>query len=441
VDQWAPAAAVTAIAGFSLLFAMVGADARWLAALGRIITARGAIVNGVPFAAAPAAHWHNVIALAELAFWGLQSTLGDRGLALAQALAVGVAFGTLAIDAVSAGATRRSAASACLLTALGIAPALVIVRVQLFSLALFPVLLALLRADARRRSRKIWLSAPLLALWANLHGGVLAGLALTLLYLGLVRLRERPTHTVAIMALCVLALCANPAGTDVFAYFRGLLGNEAAQRGAGMWGPLSPSSPADLLLMAAAAVLAARAWRAGPRLWERVAIVLLAAMTVHAARSGIWLLFVLLAPAAVGTPVRSAWRARTVALAAAGSVGIVLGCLRGPAPSGADRQIIASAIARAGTTPILATDVAAEQVALAGGRVWASDPIDAFRRQAQRAYLEWTDGSPGGLNATGDIVRVALVAIGSGAAGLMEHTPSFHVVLRQHGYELLVRPG
>ena len=53
------------------------------------------------------------------------------------------------------------------------APALLVVRSQLFSLALFPLLVLLLRGEARAPSRRIWLLVPLVALWSNLHGGVL----------------------------------------------------------------------------------------------------------------------------------------------------------------------------------------------------------------------------------------------------------------------------
>src|SRR5919206_697253 len=72
--------------------AMIGPDARWLGALGRVILERGRIPHGVPFAAAPSGDWPNVPVLAELAFRGLTGLLGDRGLLLAQLAAVGVAL-------------------------------------------------------------------------------------------------------------------------------------------------------------------------------------------------------------------------------------------------------------------------------------------------------------------------------------------------------------
>jgi hypothetical protein len=172
--------AVAAIVATCALFATIGADARWLATLGHVIVSRGRVPVGIPFASAPSGHWTNALVLAELAFNALVQAFGDRGLMLAQLIAVAVAMGVLAKDALDGGGAPSATTRALLIAALGALPSLVIVRSQLFSLALFPILCALLRADARRPSRRIWLVVPLLALWANLHGAVLLGLAVVI---------------------------------------------------------------------------------------------------------------------------------------------------------------------------------------------------------------------------------------------------------------------
>ena len=97
-------AALAAIAG------TIGADARWLAALGRIIVDRREIPDGIPYASAPSAGWHNVPVLAELIFRGLTSVAGDRGLLLAQVVAVAAALAVLAWDLRRAGADDLSGA-------------------------------------------------------------------------------------------------------------------------------------------------------------------------------------------------------------------------------------------------------------------------------------------------------------------------------------------
>src|ERR1700722_1625471 len=150
---WRPAmpvaAAVIVIVAVAALLATVGADARWLAALGHVIVQRGSIPSGVPFAAAPTGHWPNALVLG-----GLERALGDRGLVLAQLLAVGAAMAVLARDSRLGGAQPAGIAVALMLAAVGTMPSLAIVRAQVFSLVLFPVLCVLLRAEARSASRR-----------------------------------------------------------------------------------------------------------------------------------------------------------------------------------------------------------------------------------------------------------------------------------------------
>jgi hypothetical protein len=290
-------------------------------------------------------------------------------------------------------------------------------------------------------SRRIWLIVPLLALWSNLHGAVLVGVAVALVYLGLVRLRARPIETVAVAAGCGLALCVNPAEIHAFAYYAGVLSNAAAQRGEGLWSPLSVTTPPDILCIAAAGILAVRAAHGRIRAWETIAVLLLAAMTVHASRSGIWLLFMLLTPATVGARPGSPWRRRVALMASASLVAIVVGALRGPALSGADSRTVEQAIGLARGTPILASDIAAEQIALAGGRVWVSNPIDAFARRIQVFYLEWLDGDRAGLAGVGTDVRVVVVSNSSPGASLMRRTPGFRKVAERRGFELFEKNG
>lgn len=85
-------------AGACALLSGIGADARWLAALGREIIERGSIPSGVPYAAAPSMDWVNVPVLGELIFHGLQTVGGDRGLLLAQVVAATAALIFLVLD-------------------------------------------------------------------------------------------------------------------------------------------------------------------------------------------------------------------------------------------------------------------------------------------------------------------------------------------------------
>jgi hypothetical protein len=84
--------------------------------------------------------------------------------------------------------------------------------------------------------------------------------------------------------------------------------------------------------------------------------------------------------------------------------------------------------------------VLAEQVELAGGRVWVGDPIDAFRRRDQALYLDWLDGRASGRAAL-DHARLVLVRPGSKAANAAARDPRLVRIARDARAELYrVRP-
>lgn len=424
-------ASIAAVLAVAAVLARVGADARWLAALGHVIVERHAIPGGIPFAGAPTSHWPNALVLAELCFYGLEHLFGDRGLMVAQLIATGGALAVLARDARSSGADVTGTSRALLLVSLGALPSLAIARVQMFSLLLFPVLLVLLRAEFRRPSWRLWLVVPLLALWSNLHGAALLGLLVVIVYLVLGRARLEPLCAAAVGLASLVALCLTPAGIGTISYYHGLLTNVAVQRGEGLWGPLSLTAPADIVTVLCAVVLGVYAWRARPPLWEAVMIGVLAVLTVKASRDGVWLLFAIVVPAAkpLGVPA-AADRARRwqglAPIAAAASL-LVLGfaVVRGPVAEGVSPALLARAVALAHGSPVLAADGIDEQVALAGGRIWVGNPIDAFSAREQSAYLDWLLGKADGRSALAAPVRIVLVPRGAPAQALMEHTPGF----------------
>jgi hypothetical protein len=435
------AAAVAVVVALAALLARVGADAQWLAALGHSIVAHGTIPKGVPFAAAPTSHWPNVLVLAELIFDGIETALGDRGLMLAQLLAVVVAMWVLARDGTDGGAEPAGIGVALLLAGVGALPSLAIARVQLFSIALFPALLALLRAESRRPSRRIWLVVPLIAVWSNLHGAVLLGEAVVLAYVLLSRFRRERGLSLAVAGTSVAALFLTPALWRAAAYYHGVVTNVAAQRGEGMWGGLSLSAPLDLVLIVAALLLSFRLLRARPALWEWCVIAALAVLTVQAARNGVWLLFFLVAPAARTIHPKRTWVGLMPIVVAASVAVIGFVVVRGPAAAGASRAVLAQAISMAGGSPVLADGSIDEQVALAGGRIWVGNPIDAFSRPDQAAYLDWIAGAPGGREALRPDVRIVLATRGTGAQRLMRATPAYQLVGGDIGTAIYQRIG
>src|SRR3954468_15928312 len=292
--------AVAAGSALCAAVAAVGADARWLAALGGAITRAGRIPASIPYASAPSHDWVNVPVLGELVFHWLESLGGDRALVAAQAFAVAAMLALVLRDMRASGATDT--ACALVLTAIPFAAvsSLFVVRAQLFSLPLFALALLLVRGEARTPSRRIWLLVPLIALWSNLHGAVLTALVVATAYLLLDRLRQDRGVALGVLAASWAALFVTPALSRTGKYYVGVLHSEPAASGFGLWAPLSLHNPLDVLFVAVAGPLLCLALRAQPRRWELFCLAVLAAGTVHVGRNSIWLVLFVAAPAARG---------------------------------------------------------------------------------------------------------------------------------------------
>jgi hypothetical protein len=420
---------VPLLATVAAAFGVVGADARWLAAIGSTI-ADGHLVHSVPFATAPTTGWVNPTVLGELVFHWLWALLGDRGLILAQAAAVLAAFAALARGLRRETAGGAAAAAVLFFVLAGSLPAVLVARNQLFSLVLFPLLLLLLERETDRPSRRIWLAVPLLVLWANLHGAVLLGYALLAVFVVVSRRRALP-----VLLAATLGLCATPELWHTPRYFAAVSENEAARLGVGLWSPLG-AGPLDLLFVIAAVALLAIAVLPGTRhwhAWEVVAIAGLAAASVHAARLGTWLLFLAAYPAARALRVRRPSSVPLLlpaflALAAVGGIAHT--------PFDAGSRALAGVAARSGL-PVLAEPVPAEQVAVAGGTIWVANPLEAFRHADQRLYLDWAAGKARGRAAI-EHARLVLVLRGS-AAGRSAARDRRLVLVRQTTKAVLYR--
>jgi hypothetical protein len=392
--------AIAAVAGLAGSLGVIGADALWLVPLGSQV-AHGHVPGSILFATAPTGGWHDVPAAAELLFWGAWHALGgERGLVVWQSLAAAAGFGALAFGLRRQGSSGSVALVSAIVLA-GSLPAVVVTGVSLYSLAFFPLLLALLESDSGDPGRRIWLAVPLVAVWGNLHGAVIVGLALLAVYLVFSRGRRDPLLSAGVLAASLVAWCLTPVLWSTPSYYRGVLENEAARRGEGLWAPLGLGG-FGLLLIGAAVVLGLLAWR-HVALWEAVALVGLAAATVHVARNGTWLLLVAAYPAVRGLRVGELPRVVLVSTGLVCSATALVLLAYGPRDPASARM--AALAARTGR-PVLAQAILGQQVALAGGRVWASNPIDAFRRSDQRLYLNWLQGRPGGDAALANVAYV-----------------------------------
>jgi hypothetical protein len=431
-------------AGACALLSGIGADARWLAALGREIVHRGAIPDGVPYAAAPSMDWVNVPVLGELIFHALQAVGGDRGLLLAQLVAATAALLLLVLDMRAVRAPDAAGALVILAVFFAAAPALIIVRAQLFSLVLFCVTLLLLRSEARAPSRRIWLLVPLVAVWANLHGAVLTGLAVASAYLMLERLRQQPLVVLGVLTASIGALFLTPALLDSGDYYLGVLRSEAALRGEGMWAPLSPHSPFDVVFVLMAIPLVAFAVRSRLRPWELACVAAFATITIHAGRNSVWLIFLIAAPAARGLgrghlATFSLAPRRELMVSWVPAALFVAGILHAPPQDGAGARVRQQAAVLAAGTPILADGLDAERLALDGQRVWIANPLDAFAARDQKLYLDWLDARPAGDSLLDESGAVVLVSRGSPPQRRLSRDPAFRRAARDGQAVVYVR--
>ncbi len=173
-----------------------------------------------PYSYSAAGHyWNNHEWLSEVLMAAIFNHAGVFGLILLK-----LACTTVVIVALAA-ALAETDSSTIIQFAVLIASAVVIkpqlqFRPQSFTFAMLAVLILLLTRDAYRRTGRLWLAILLLALWANLHGGFIMGIAAIGIYGAVSGLQDvvtgrgwgRMTRLVAITCAAILATLATPYG-------------------------------------------------------------------------------------------------------------------------------------------------------------------------------------------------------------------------------------
>jgi len=116
-----------------------------------------------------------------------------------------------------------------------------------------------------------------------------------------------------------------------------------------------------------------------------------------------------------------------------------LACVRGPSSAGADDRLVREAIAAAHGAPILAEPASAERIALAGGRVWISNPLDAFSSADQRAYLDWLQGRAAGNRLLRKAQVVVVVSQASPAGRALRASRRYRAAVASSTMQVFVR--
>ena len=113
---------------------------------------------------------------------------------------------------------------------------------------------------------------------------------------------------------------------------------------------------------------------------------------------------------------------------------------RGDATLPADPELVSVVSEAAGDRVVLAQEPLVESLAVAGVRVWLSDPIDAFRGPDQKAYLDFLDGVRGGDVALAQ-ADVVVAARGTASAAMVEASGQFVVDRSVGSWSVYLRRG
>ena len=240
---------------FLLSFHEADEDVWGRLAVGRLIAETGNVPTEDVFAYVPTkTPWVDHEWLSGVVFQGVYQRLGGFGLILLRA---GLGLAAVALAWLLG---RRSGGSAFAVTVLSLAVlplwlqgANGVVRAQVFSFALFGLFWLFLD----RGGRRLWLLVPATALWANLHGGVAAGLLLLIVYALFAGGRARVRLT-ALAGASTLATLANPYGVHYGRYLTGALSMPRPE--IVEWRSVSFSSLDDLHLQLAAVLVVVLVW-------------------------------------------------------------------------------------------------------------------------------------------------------------------------------------
>ncbi len=212
--------------------------------------------------------------------------LGLEGLVLAHVALVTLTAALLALAVRARGASLGWGAAAAAAGYLLALPVLGTIRPQLFGMVAFAATLWAVARLAAHRSDPLWWLAPLFALWANLHGSFLMGLAVLachaagLTWEALRRGKDEKEPGFAparrawlALTVAIAACCLNPLGPKLLWAVAGFAG-EGNLEGISEWRAMTIDSLSGVLFLASALVTAVLLRWSPRRVWPEEVLLL-----------------------------------------------------------------------------------------------------------------------------------------------------------------------
>ncbi len=294
------AVAACSALGIANVRAELGSDSWYSLLSGRLIAHHGLPHHDTLTSLTLGRTWVDQQWLAHLGLYGLWALGGWRVALLSVVVLYTAALVILAGSARAGGASPRSVAIVMVGSYLaGLTNT--VYRAQIPAFVLFAIVLALLLADERRPSRRVYLVFPVLVLWANLHGSVVLGAALVTLWgtvFAVSRLRRRdraagwlPRAGVLLIAPW-LATLVSPYALELPGYYRRVLDNPELARASSEWAASTLRGQPFFFGLLALGLVIAVLGRQALTPFGLLALIATAAMGVLAVRNITWFAFV-----------------------------------------------------------------------------------------------------------------------------------------------------
>jgi hypothetical protein len=209
------------------------------------IARRGLLLHDIYSYSSAGHRWRDHEWLAEVVMAFVYDVAGVVGLKLWKFICTAAALLLVADTEASTGAPATIQLAILFATACGFIPQAQF-RPQMFTFVLFGALLALLGRDHYRRNAPLWLVIPLMALWANLHGGFFIGIVVLTLYSMVAAVDDLTTGAgwrrgAKLFLLTIAAAAAtllNPYGVGMWATIAHALRNPYTRNVVRDWQPL-----------------------------------------------------------------------------------------------------------------------------------------------------------------------------------------------------------